>query len=387
MHETMKLLLLAAAFALLSNVRAGPKVQMDWLEPTVYTEDAWRHSQPFGTITVTRKSSTELVRRVSALAKLAPAGTLRTLLSHLNVPSVLSVLQAFRFLDAVPGSSVVPREVPPTAESLFVRLMSHENIGTLQGSALTGSVLEDWPEITYEHFSGQSGLAQIMKVLAPFIEAKTRELLAIAAKADVWTMVDTGVLGSHVNVRIHDATQMDHRRAPVVIGVARRLWLQIHLLRFFVKGTWARAPVLFALTGCASLLEPVNDALSRANLPTFADEDELYEWIRSMLTVVALAPLFVVCMDVLCRCGTVTGHIDTAVRTQWHYDLIGISALAGSPSCATSWSARSPRRKGTRPVDPRSNERSAATSSPCCSSSSFRLCTSSLAAETTHMGC
>ena len=248
------LLLLAATVTLPSNVYAGPKVQMAWLEPTVHIEDAWRCPQPFGTIKVTRQSSAELVRRVSALARLAPAGTLRTMLRHLNTGTIRSVLQAFRFVDAVPRSLVAPPEVPSTAESLLARLLLHENIGSLQGSALTGSVLEDWAEITYEHFSGQSGLAQIMKVLAPFIEAKTRELLAIAAKADVWTMVDTGVLGSHVNLPIHDATQLDHGRAPVVIGVARRLWLQIHLLRFFVKGTWARAPVLFALTGCASLL-------------------------------------------------------------------------------------------------------------------------------------
>ena len=324
------LLRLAATVALLSNVHAGPKVQMDWLEPTVHTEDAWRHSQPFGTITVTRDSSAELVRRVSALAKLAPAGTLRTLLSHLKGRTVRSVLQAFRFQDAVPGSRVVPREVPSTAESVFVRLMSHENIGTLQGSALAGNVLEDWAELTYEHFSGKSGLAQIMEVLAPFIEAKTRELLAIAVKADVWTMVDTNVLGSHVNVRIHDATPMDHRRAPVVIRVARRLWLQIHLLRFFAIGTWARAPVLFALTGCASLLEPVNRALTVAKLHTFANEDELYDWIRSMLTVVALAPLFTVCMDVLCRCATVAGHVgNTAVRTHSHLQIRRVAPRAG----------------------------------------------------------
>jgi hypothetical protein len=45
----------------------------------------------------------------------------------------------------------------------------------------------------------------------------------------------------------------------------------------------------------------VNSELEREKETQFENSEELYQWIRNMLTVVEFIPYFVLCMDCLCR--------------------------------------------------------------------------------------
>jgi hypothetical protein len=191
-------------------------------------------------------------------------------------------------------------EQPATVEALHARLMLNDSIRGLQGIALTGIVHKAWSEINFQAFSGKSGLAAIMGVLRPFIDAKTRELLGKAALVD--TRLDTTIYDCSLDRPTHKASELDCARVPVVTYVASKNWLRINLQRFFSKQGSSRAPVLYARTGCERLIEPVNTALKLASLQTFAHWKQLYEWIRDMLTVNDLAPSFEECMDGLCRC-------------------------------------------------------------------------------------
>ena len=274
---------------------------MEWVQPSTVDDAAWFRDHSLGVPnSSTLRGAKLLVERIHAYAALALPGELLSAVRLLHKNTVVNVLHAFRVVDvAARGrkAGVLP-EQPATVAALLARLISDDRIRSLHGTALTGIVDAVWPLVTYEAFAGKSGLAAIMEVLQPLIDAKTRELLGDAAQVD--TRLDTNIYNSSLDRPTHKASELDCARAPVVTDAASKNWLRINLERFF-KGS-ARAPVLYAGTGCERLIEPVNTALSRAGLQTFAHHNELYEYIRDMLTVVALVPLFVECMDALCRC-------------------------------------------------------------------------------------
>ena len=278
---------------------------MEWVQPSTVNDAAWFRDHSLGVPNPsTPRGAKLLVERIHAYAALALPGELLSAVRLLHQNTVGNVLHAFRVVDvAARGrkAGVLP-EQPASVEALFARLISDDRIRSLHGTALTGIVDAVWPLVTYEAFAGKSGLAAIMEVLQPLIDAKTRELLGEAAQVD--TRLDTTIYNSSLDRPTHKASELDCARAPVVTDAASKNWLRINLERFFSKKGSSRAPVLYARTGCERLVEPVNTALSRAGLQTFAHHNELYEYIRDMLTVVALVPLFVECMDALCRCVT-----------------------------------------------------------------------------------
>jgi hypothetical protein len=276
---------------------------MAWVKPSTVDDAAWLRDYTFGVPNPSTPSGAKLLlERIHDYAALARPGELLSALRLLDKNTVLNVLHAFRVVDqkALGRRAGVLPEQPATVATLHARLMLNDSICGLQGTALTGIVHAAWPEINFHAFSGKSGLAAIMGVLQPLIDAKTRELLGKAARVD--TRLDTTIYDCSLDRPTHKASELDCARVPVVTYVASKNWLRINLQRFFSKKGSSRAPVLYARTGCERLIEPVNTALKLASLQTFAHWKQLYEWIRDMLTVNDLAPSFEECMDGLCRC-------------------------------------------------------------------------------------
>jgi hypothetical protein len=282
-------------------VQAGHTTPLAWKPPAVFAEADWCFAQNFGGATPHENFGGTLVTNFLALAKLAPPARLRTLLELLKPSIVKQVLMAFRNQDnqGVRSATAAPA-IEPCAEALYDRLIKSRVISVEQASAAPdGPVIKEWGEVVFEQFTGKTGLGAIMKILEPIIAEKLAELLAAAPQ--ITTYLDDTVLASDSDRPTHTATRLDRLRVPVFLRVAKRLWLRINLLRFFTEGVWARAPVLYGHTGVQSLFAPVNVELGREKVMQFADSEELYEWIRDMLTVVEFTASFVLCMDCLCR--------------------------------------------------------------------------------------
>ena len=284
-------------------VRAGHTTPLKWTTPTVFRETDWDLAQDFDGAKANDKFGELLVNNFLALAKVAPAVELHRLLAKLKTGTVKTVLRAFANQDKQGTRSATAAPAPPDPiDALYNRLMHHGIITVEQAlAAPTGPVVEGWDEVVFEKFTDKSGLGGVMEVLEPIIAQKLAELLAVAPQ--ITTMLDDNVIGSDSDrsTRTHTATPLDHRRVPAFLRVAKRLWLKINLLRFFTEGEWARAPVLFGRTGVKSLFAPVNSELALEAVTQFKDSEELYEWIRKMLTVVEFTASFVLFMDCLCR--------------------------------------------------------------------------------------
>jgi hypothetical protein len=283
-------------------VQAGHTTPLPWTTPTEFREADWTKAQNFGGATPWGDFGGTLVTNFLALVKVAPPAKLRTLLDELKPSIVSQVLMAFRNQDTrgKARSAGAAPAIEPSAEALYGRLIQKGIISIEEASASpTGPVVEGWDAVVFEKFPGKSGLGGVMEVLEPIIAQKLAELLAVAPQ--ITTRLDDTVLGSDSDRPTHTATPLDHRRVPVFLRVAKRLWLRINLLRFFTEGLWARAPVLFGRTGVQRLFAPVNSELELEAVTQFNDVEELYQWIRSMLTVVEFTASFVLCMDCLCR--------------------------------------------------------------------------------------
>jgi hypothetical protein len=282
-------------------VQAGHTTPLPWKTPAVFDEADWCLAQNFGGAAPHDNFGGTLVTNFLALARVAPPARLRTLLALLKPSIVKQVLMAFRNQDkqGVRSATAAPA-IERSAEALYDRLIQRGIISVAQASAApTGPVTADWGEVVFEQFTGKRGLGGIMRILEPFIATKKAELLAAAP--DVTTFLDDIVLASNSDRPTHTATPLDRLRVPVFLRVAKRLWLRINLLRFFTEGVWTRAPVLYGHTGVQSLFAPVNVELGLEKVTQFADSEELYQWIRNMLTVAEFTASFVLCMDCLCR--------------------------------------------------------------------------------------
>ena len=282
-------------------VQAGHTKPLAWRTPAEFVEADWCHDQNFGGAMPHCNFGGTLVTNFLALAKVAPPSRLRTLLRLLKPSIVKQVLMAFRNQDnrGVRSATAAPA-IEPSAEALYDRLIKSGVISVEQASAAPdGPVIKEWGEVGFRQFTGKRGLGAIMEVLEPIISTKKAELLAAAP--DVTTFLDDIVLASDSDRPTHTATPLDRLRVPVFLRVAKRLWLRINLLRFFTEGVWARAPVLYGHTGVQSLFAPVNVELGLEKVTQLKDSEELYLWIRNMLTVAEFTASFVLCMDCLCR--------------------------------------------------------------------------------------
>ena len=284
-------------------VRAGPTKPLKWTTPTVFHEADWCPAQNFDGVSPHAKFGEALVTNFLDLAKVAPVAELRRLLQKLKPGTVDTVLRAFKFTikdqQGARSATAAPAPRDPI-DALYKCLIQRNIITVAQASAApTGPVVKEWSEVLFEQFTGTQGLGDIMKILEPIIDKKFAELLAAAP--EVTTFLDDSVLRSDSDRQTHIATPLDRRRAPIFLRVAKRLWLRINLKRFFTEGLWTRAPVLYGRTGVKSLFAPVNSELEREKETQFENSEELYQWIRNMLTVVEFIPYFVLCMDCLCR--------------------------------------------------------------------------------------
>jgi hypothetical protein len=282
-------------------VRAGHTKPMTWTTPTEFFEADWCPAQNFNGAKAHDDFGKELVTNFLALANVAPAAEIRRLMRLLKPGTVRNILRAFHQQDTQGVRSATAAPAPQAdIDALYGRLIKHGIIRVEDASAAPdGPVFKEWGEVFFKQFAGITSLGDIMKILEPIIATKKAELLAAAP--DMTTFLDDTVLASDSDRRTHTPTALDRLRAPVFLRVAKRLWLKINLLRFFKEAVWHRAPVLYGRTGVESLFAPVNSELEHAGVTQFDHSEQLYQWIRDMLTVVEFTAYFGLCMDCLCR--------------------------------------------------------------------------------------